>query len=82
MNLKKEFKKEEIELLQVAGVNVEDREYSKEELRKCEMDIEEFIMSHSSKNGDISKLSNQYYGILNKLIKNNMAEVCCFDQGF
>ncbi|MCI9246097.1 MAG: hypothetical protein HFJ30_03050 [Clostridia bacterium] len=68
MNLKKEFKKEEIELLQVAGVNVEDREYSKEELRKCEMDIEEFIMSHSSKNGDISKLSNQYYGILNTLI--------------
>lgn len=69
MNLKKEFKKEEIELLQVAGVNVEDREYSKEELRKCEMDIEEFIMSHSSKNGDISKLSNQYYGILNTLSK-------------
>ena len=68
MNLKKEFKKEEIELLQVAGVNVEDREYSKEALRKCEMDIEEFIMSHSSKNGDISKLSNQYYGILNTLI--------------
>ena len=68
MNLKKEFKKEEIELLQVAGVNVEDREYSKEELRKCEMDIEEFIMSHSSKNGVISKLSNQYYGILNTLI--------------
>ena len=68
MNLKKEFKKEEIELLQVAGVNVEDREYSKEELRKCEMDIEEFIMSHSSKNGDISKLSNQYSEILNALI--------------
>jgi len=69
--LSKEFKKEEIELLQVAGVNVEDREYSKEELRKCEMDIEEFIMSHSSKNGDISKLSNQYSSILNILIKEN-----------
>lgn len=68
MNLKKEFKNEEIELLQVAGINVEDREYSKEELRKCEMNIEEFIMSHSSKNGDISKLSNQYSEILNALI--------------
>ena len=68
MNLKKEFKKEEIELLQVAGVNVEDREYSKEELRKCEMDIEEFIMSHSSKNGDISKLSSQYHNILDTFI--------------
>lgn len=69
MNLKKEFKREEIELLQVAGINVEDREYSKEELRKCEMNIEEFIMSHSSKNGDISKLSNQYNSILNTLIR-------------
>lgn len=68
MNLKKQFKDKEIELLQVAGINVEDREYSKEELRKCEMNIEEFIMSHSSKNGDISKLSNQYSGILNALI--------------
>ncbi len=68
MNLKKQFKGKEIELLQVAGINVEDREYSKEELRKCEMSIEEFIMSHSSKNGDISKLSNQYSEILNALI--------------
>ncbi|MCI9039872.1 MAG: hypothetical protein HFJ29_08500 [Clostridia bacterium] len=68
MNLKKEFKNEEIELLQVAGINVEDREYSKEELRKCEMNIEEFIMSHSSKNGDISKLSNQYHNILDTFI--------------
>ena len=31
MNLKKQFKDKEIELLQVAGINVEDREYSKEE---------------------------------------------------
>ena len=68
MNLKKEFKNEEIELLQVAGINVEDREYSKEELRKCEMNIEEFIMSHSSKNGDISKLSSQYHNILDTFI--------------
>lgn len=69
MNLKKEFTKKEIELLQTAGVNVEDREYSKEKLRKCEMNIEEFIMVHSSKNGDISKLSNEYSEILNILIK-------------
>lgn len=69
MNLKKEFKNEEIELLQIAGINVEDREYNKEELRKCEISIEEFIMSHSSKNNDIPKLSNQYNRILNMLIK-------------
>ncbi len=68
MNLKRELKKDEIELLQVAGINVEDREYSEEEIRKCERDIEEFIMSHSSKNGDISKLSNQYYNIIDTFI--------------
>lgn len=64
MNLKKEFENEEIKLLQEAGINVEDRDYSKEEIRRCEINIEEFIMLHSSKNGDISKLSNQYCNIL------------------
>lgn len=70
MNLKKKFGNEEIELLQKAGINVEDREYDKEELRKCEINIEEFIMLHSSKNGDIPKLSNQYSNIVETIINN------------
>ena len=70
MNLKKEFGNEEIKLLKKAGINVEDRDYSKEEIRKCERSIEEFIMLHSSKNGDIPKLSNQYSNILETFIKN------------
>ncbi len=69
MNLMKQFSKEEIELLNNAGINVEDRDYNKEELRKCELEIEEFIMSHSTKNGDIAKLSNQYDKILNTIYK-------------
>ncbi len=68
MNLMKQFSKEEIELLNNAGINVEDRDYNKEELRKCELEIEEFIMSHSTKNGDITKLNNQYNGILDTII--------------
>lgn len=56
MNLMKQFLIEERKLLSDAGIIVEDRDYSKEELRKCELEIEEFIMSHSTKNGDISKL--------------------------
>jgi len=64
----KQFSKEEIELLNNAGINVEDRDYNKEELRKCELEIEEFIMSHSTKNGDITKLNNQYNGILDTII--------------
>ena len=43
-----------------------------EELRKYEIYIEEYIMSHSSKNGDISRLSNQYNSILNTLVKENL----------
>lgn len=69
MNLNKEFKDEEIKLLQVAGINVEDREYSKDELQKCEREIEEFIMSHSTKNGDIYRLNNQYNKILDVLTR-------------
>ena len=37
---------------------------TKEELKKCEFEIEEFILSHSSKNGDIDKLHNEYNAIL------------------
>ena len=68
MNLMKQFSKEEIKLLSNAGINVEDRDYNKEELRKCELEIEEFIMSHSTKNADIAKLNNQYNGILDTFI--------------
>ena len=64
MNLKKELSNNEIGLLTKAGVNVEDKEYTKEELKKCEFEIEEFILSHSSKNGDIDKLHNEYNAIL------------------
>lgn len=71
MNLMKQFSKEEIELLNNAGIDVEDREYNKEELRKCELEIEEFIMSHSTKNGDIAKLNSQYNSILDTLVKAN-----------
>ena len=68
MNLAKEFTTSEISLLKKIEIDIEDREYSKEELRKYEISIEDFIMSHSSKNGDISKYINQYSNILNKII--------------
>ena len=51
MNLKKEFKKEEIEQLQVAGIKVEDREYRKEEIRKCERDAVHRTVSGSAGKG-------------------------------
>ena len=71
MNLLNKCTTKEIKLLENIGLNVEDKEYTNEELRIYECKIEDFIMSHSTKNGDISKLSNQYSSILNILIKEN-----------
>ena len=63
MNLLNECNKNEIKLIEQSGIKLEDRDYSAEELNKCETEIIEYIMSHSSKNGDISKLCNQYSDI-------------------
>lgn len=71
MNLLNNCTTNEIKLLENIGINIEDKDYTKEELRKYEVYIEEYIMSHSSKNGDISRLSNQYNSILNTLMKEN-----------
>lgn len=71
MNLLNKCTTNEIKLLENIGLNVEDKDYSREELRKYEIYIEEYIMSHSSKNGDISRLSNQYNSILNTMDYNS-----------
>ncbi len=64
MNLLDKCTTNEIKLLENIGLNVEDKDYTNEELRRYESQIEDFIMSHNTKNGDISKLSNQYSSIL------------------
>lgn len=69
MNLLDKCTTNEIKLLENIGINVENKEYTNEELRRYEREIEEFIMSHSTKNGDISKYSSQYNSILNKIAK-------------
>lgn len=69
MNLLKECTKKEIELIERAGVVIEDREYTKEDLQKCESEITSYIMSHSSKNGDIDKLQSQYNNIFRIIVK-------------
>lgn len=48
MNLYKELNDNEQNMLKDIGINVENRNYSVEELRKYEVDVEDFIMSHSS----------------------------------
>lgn len=61
------FNEEEIELLKKAGVKFEKKGYTKEDLKKAESSIEEFIMIHSTK--EIGKISKEYNEILNKIIQ-------------
>lgn len=70
MNLINKYTPSEIKLFEVAtGVIIENREYTNEELGRYEHQITDYIMSQSTKNGDISRLMNQYNGILNTLIR-------------
>lgn len=63
MNILNECTKQEVELIEKAGVNIENKDYNQEELKRCKMQIIDYIMSHSSKNGDISKLQNEYSNV-------------------
>ena len=64
-----------MELLRNIGINIENREYNNEELKKYEISIEDFIMNHSCKNGDIDKYINKYSNILNRIIKNEKTNI-------
>lgn len=61
------YRAEELRLLKNVGIELEDKEYSREELRKYETEVESFIMSQSTKNGDLDKSMKSYSSILIKL---------------
>lgn len=63
MNLVNNCTNKEIELIKNAGVSIENRDYTIDELKRVERDITEFIMNHSSKDGSIGKLQNEYQSI-------------------
>lgn len=69
MNILDNYNETEIKLLKNIGIELKDKEYSSEELRKYETEIESFIMSQSTKNGDLDKAMRNYSGILRKLVK-------------
>lgn len=68
MNFIKELDESDINLLKEIGIKVENKEYTKDDARMIENTVEEFIMSHSTKNNDISKCSEQYDNILSLLV--------------
>ena len=63
MNLYERMNNKEITLLKNVGIDIENKNYSKEELKQFEHQIVEYIMSASSKNGEIDKRRNQYDSI-------------------
>ncbi len=68
MNLKIELSSEQQKLLQEVGFEIENREYSKEEIKQCECNIANHIVSQSAKN--ITKETIKYNEIMNILVRN------------
>lgn len=67
MNL---FNNKEQELLRKAGVKIENQqEYTNDDKNYIFRQVSEYIMSHSSKNGDIGRLKYDYSGIFEKINK-------------
>ena len=56
------FSNKDIELFNEAGISVEDKNYTKEEVENLKMKVTDFIMSQSTK--DINKYNNKFSSIL------------------
>lgn len=69
MILKEVYSTDEIKKLEDIGIIIGNKDYNQSECRLIENQIEEYIMNKSTKSGEISKLSNEFHNILNKLIK-------------
>ena len=58
------FNNKELELLRKAGVNVENKQdFTNDDKKYIFRQVSEYIMNHSSKNGDIGRLQNEYESI-------------------
>ena len=58
------FSKKEQGLLRKAGVNIENKqEFTNDDKNYIFRQVSEYIMNHSSKNGDIGRLQNEYESI-------------------
>lgn len=69
MNLLSKCTEKEIDLIKQAGVGVEDKDYTEEELNHFGIQIEEYIMNHSSKNDETSKLQNEFDRVFGMIYK-------------
>lgn len=69
MNPLKTFTDKELEDFKELGINFEDRLYSREEIKRIDYQTRDYIMSQSSKNGDITKTLYKFEDSLKKMIK-------------
>lgn len=72
MNYKKDLSEQNQKLLSNIDINIEDREYSTEEIGRNINDISNYIISNyiiskSSKNGDLDKTRIEYMPLANIL---------------
>ena len=70
MNPKIDLTEKQQNLLEQLDTVIEDRIYSKDEIRHCIDKVGDYIMSKSSKNGDLSKALLECSGLMNILMKN------------
>ena len=68
MNLKNELSLKNQNLLKELGINIENRDYSQEEIKYFENEVFTHIMSKSSKNNEISNELSKYNELANILI--------------
>lgn len=69
MNLKTELSRDNQKLLNELGIDIENRDYSIDEIKKYETDIANHIMSKSLKNMDLAKESVKYSSLMNILAR-------------
>lgn len=69
MNLYNSFTNKEIQLLNNAGITIENKDYAEEEMNRYAIQVGEYIMSQSSKNQNIGKVTQEYGRILDLLGK-------------
>lgn len=72
MNFKKELSTKNQILLKQAGGIVEDKNYTTEEIKQNLDKIASYIMSKSSKNGDLNREIVNYNDLINALVRNQV----------
>ena len=70
MNFKIDLTKKQQNILKQLDTVIEDRTYSKDEIKQCIDKIGTYIMSQSSKNGDLSKALSECSGLMDILMEN------------